>query len=122
MWESKNVLGASLEPCSHDPKTGFFRNGCCDTSSQDRGVHTVCVEITEEFLAFSRAQGNDLSTPRPEFEFEGLKAGDRWCLCASRWQDAKEAGKAPRVYLRSTHRATLHIVSLADLAEHSADE
>lgn len=119
---SLNVLDAELVPCSTDPMTGFFRDGCCNTSPQDGGSHTVCAEMTAEFLAFSKARGNDLSTPRPEFEFSGLKPGDRWCLCAPRWQEALEAGVAPRVFLRSTHRAALAHVSLKDLAEHSADE
>lgn len=117
-----NVLGVRLEPCSRQPLTGFFRDGCCSTGPEDRGSHTVCAEMTEEFLEFSKAQGNDLSTPRPRFEFPGLKPGDRWCLCAARWQEALEAGRAPRVFLRSTHREALSIVSLKDLAEHSADE
>ena len=119
---SVNVLDAELQPCSRDPMTGFFRDGCCNTSPMDGGSHTVCAEMTEAFLAFSKASGNDLSTPRPEFEFPGLKPGDRWCLCASRWQEALKAGVAPRVFLRSTHRAALALVSLKDLAEHSADE
>ena len=119
---SVNVLEAELAPCSEDPKTGFFRDGCCNTGPLDQGSHTVCALMTAEFLEFSKAQGNDLSTPRPEFEFPGLKPGDRWCLCAARWQEALEAGVAPKVLLRSTHRAALAIVSLKDLAEHSADE
>ena len=119
---SISVLDVELQPCSTEPMTGFFRDGCCNTSGADTGSHTVCAEMTAEFLAFSKAQGNDLSTPRPEFEFPGLKPGDRWCLCAARWQEAFEAGVAPRVFLRSTHRAALALVSLKDLAEHSADE
>lgn len=121
-YPSVNVLDADLEPCSQEPLTGFFRDGCCTTGPRDTGSHTVCAEMTAEFLEFSKAQGNDLSTPRPEFEFSGLKPGDRWCLCAARWQEALEAGRAPRVFLRSTHRAALAIVNLKDLAEHSADE
>jgi len=109
---SINVLGGVLEPCSHDPVTGFFRNGCCDTNAADRGSHTVCALVTEEFLAFSRSQGNDLSTPRPEFGFAGLQPGDQWCLCAARFLEAWEAGLAPRVKLTATHRRALDIVPL----------
>ena len=112
---SINVLGEVLEPCGQDPVTGFFRNGCCDTSAMDRGSHTVCAVMTEEFLRFSQRVGNDLSTPRPEFSFPGLKAGDRWCLCAARFLEAWEAGMAPRVALRSTHRRALDIVPLEAL-------
>ncbi len=109
---SKNVLGTELETCSTDPMTGFFRNGCCDTGPLDRGVHTVCSRVTAEFLEFSKARGNDLSTPRPEFAFPGLQPGDKWCLCAARWAEAFEAGKAPKVVLEATHEATLGVVSL----------
>ena len=109
---SLNVLGDPLAPCSTEPMTGFFRNGCCDTGPADRGSHTVCAVMTEEFLAFSKARGNDLSTPRPEFAFKGLEPGDRWCLCAARFLEAHEAGKAPRVSLASTHRRALDIVPL----------
>lgn len=116
-----NVLGGELESCSLDPLTGFYRTGCCETGPEDVGVHTVCVEVTAEFLAFSRLRGNDLSTPRPEFGFPGLEAGDRWCLCAERWQEAFEAGVAPRVVLTATHEATLEIVRLADLKRYSLD-
>lgn len=117
--ESVNVLGGPLKPCSYDPRTGFFRDGCCNTGPEDRGRHTVCVRVTEDFLAFSRACGNDLSTPRPEFGFPGLRAGDRWCLCASRWVQALKAGVAPKVILASTHRATLEVVSLDVLSAHA---
>ena len=116
-----NVLGDRLVPCSMDPVTGFFRNGCCDTSAADRGSHTVCVVLTEEFLAFSKACGNDLSTPRPEFGFDGLKSGDQWCLCAARFLEAYEAGAAPRVKLISTHRRALEIVPLDHLREHALE-
>jgi len=119
--EQRNVFGEPLEPCSLKPITGFYRTGCCETGSEDVGVHTVCVEVTAEFLAFSRLRGNDLSTPRPEFGFPGLEAGDRWCLCAERWQEAFEAGVAPRVVLTATHEATLEIVRLADLKRYSLD-
>ncbi|MEL6476875.1 MAG: DUF2237 domain-containing protein [Pseudomonadota bacterium] len=114
---SVNVLGDTLEPCSMDPMTGFFRNGCCDTNEMDRGSHTVCAVMTEEFLAFSKAKGNDLSTPRPEFGFDGLKPGDRWCLCAARFLEAYEAGHAPRVRLTATHRRALDVVPIDALRE-----
>jgi len=109
---SINVYGKELETCCEDPKTGFFRNGMCDTCSEDRGVHTVCILATEEFLSFSKSVGNDLSTPNLEFEFPGLKPGDRWCLCALRWQEAYEQGKAPPVFLESTHEETLKFVDI----------
>ena len=110
IYLSINVYGKELETCCDNPKTGFFRNGSCDTCSEDRGVHTVCILATEEFLDFSKNVGNDLSTPHPEFNFPGLKPGDRWCLCAQRWQEAYEQGKAPPVFLESTHEETLKIV------------
>jgi uncharacterized protein (DUF2237 family) len=116
--QEKNVLGTALQVCSLDPLTGFTRNGCCETGMHDRGSHTVCAQVTEEFLAFSISRGNDLSTPRPEFDFAGLQAGDRWCLCASRWLEASEAGFAPPVILESCHEKCLEIVSLADLKYH----
>jgi uncharacterized protein len=119
--EQRNVFGDPIQVCSLKPRTGFFRTGCCETGPDDVGVHTVCVEVTAEFLAFSKARGNDLSTPRPEFEFPGLTPGDRWCLCADRWQEALEAGAAPRVVLAATHEATLQIVRLADLKRHGLD-
>ena len=118
---SVNVLGERLAPCSTDPVTGFFRNGCCDTSAADRGSHTVCVVLTEKFLAFSKTCGNDLSTPRPEFGFDGLNPGDQWCLCAARFMEAYEAGAAPRVKLISTHRKALEIVPLDRLREHALE-
>lgn len=118
---SINVLGEVLEACSHDPVTGFFRNGCCDTNAMDRGSHTVCAVMTDAFLDFSKGVGNDLSTPRPEFGFDGLKAGDRWCLCAARFLEAYEAGKAPRVSLRATHRRALDIVPLEALRERALE-
>lgn len=120
-FESVNVLGEPLESCSDEPKTGFFRDGCCNTSTQDVGSHTVCAQVTAEFLAFSKSKGNDLSTPRPEFGFAGLRPGDRWCLCAARWAEALEAGAAPRVYLLGTHQRALEIVSLEDLRAHATD-
>ena len=118
---SRNVLGGALAPCSVSPMTGFFRNGCCDTSAEDFGSHTVCAVMTAEFLAFSRAAGNDLSTPMPQFGFPGLKPGDRWCLCAPRWQEALDAGKAPRVVLTATHEGALEYCELADLKRYAID-
>ncbi|MCC6207987.1 MAG: DUF2237 domain-containing protein [Gammaproteobacteria bacterium] len=117
---SVNVLGGRLEECSTAPLTGFFRNGCCDTSAQDVGSHTVCAVMTAEFLAYSKYVGNDLSTPRPEYGFAGLKPGDRWCLCASRFLQAHEEGCAPKVRLAATHRRALDIVPRAVLDEHAA--
>ncbi len=118
---SVNVLGDRLETCSTAPLTGFYRNGCCDTGPDDRGSHTVCVTVTAEFLQFSKSAGNDLSTPRPEFGFAGLRPGDRWCLCAARFLEAYEAGCAPRVSLRATHRRALEIVPLDILRERSLE-
>jgi len=112
---ARNVLGDRLELCSISPMTGFFRDGCCNTSEEDFGSHTVCAVMTAAFLEFSKSRGNDLSTPMPEFGFAGLKPGDRWCLCAPRWQEAFEAGQAPRVVLRATHEGALDYCSLADL-------
>jgi uncharacterized protein (DUF2237 family) len=116
-----NVFGTSLATCSNKPLTGFFRDGCCNTSDLDLGSHTVCVEMTAEFLEFSRSRGNDLSTPRPDLGFEGLSPGDRWCLCAARWLEAYQAGAAPKVYLTSTHQRALEIVPLALLREFALD-
>jgi hypothetical protein len=121
MDPSRNVFGEQLEACSEKPVTGFFRDGCCNTSTRDRGSHTVCVQLTREFLEFSRFRGNDLSTPRPEFGFPGLNPGDRWCLCAERWREAHAAGMAPRVYLRSTHERALELVPLEHMKAHAAD-
>jgi uncharacterized protein (DUF2237 family) len=118
---SLNVLGGPLESCSLKPMTGFYRNGCCDTGPEDVGSHTVCVVTTAEFLAFSKAQGNDLSTPLPDYGFPGLVPGDRWCLCAPRWQEALAAGSPPRVVLRATHQGALDYCSLADLKRHAID-
>lgn len=116
-----NVLGEPLVPCAFEPITGFFRDGCCRTSEEDVGSHTVCVELTAEFLAFSRDSGNDLSTPHPEYGFPGLKPGDRWCLCAPRWQEAFEAGAAPRVFLLGTHIGALEYADFAALKAHARD-
>ena len=118
--KSRNVLGGELKPCSLDPVTGFYRNGCCETGPHDLGLHTVCAVMTDEFLAFSKAMGNDLSTPRPEFAFDGLKAGDRWCLCAGRWKEALDAGMAPQVVLEASHEEMLAIVTLGVLKDHAA--
>ncbi len=118
---SLNVLGGQLDTCSVSPMTGFFRNGCCDTSREDVGSHTVCVVMTAEFLTFSKAQGNDLSTPMPEFGFAGLKPGDRWCLCAPRWREALDAGAAPHVVLRATEQSALQYCDLADLKRLAVD-
>ncbi len=121
MDESLNVFGEPLDSCSDRPLTGFFRDGCCNTSDQDAGSHTVCVSVTREFLDFSVSRGNDLSTPRPEFGFPGLRPGDRWCLCAARWLEAYEADAAPRVLLRATHRRALDIVPLEKLRAFAVD-
>jgi uncharacterized protein len=115
-----NVVGGALLTCSNAPLTGFFRDGCCATGGADLGSHTVCAVMTDEFLAFSRDAGNDLSSPRPEWGFTGLRAGDRWCLCASRWLEAYEAGRAPEVVLGATHSRTLEIVPIEALLEHAA--
>lgn len=119
--DSVNVLGSRLESCSLSPVTGFYRNGSCDTGPGDIGSHTVCAVVTAEFLAFSRSRGNDLSTPRPEFGFAGLQPGDRWCLCAPRWQEAFEAGAAPDVVLQATHAGALRYCNLEDLQAHAED-
>ncbi len=118
---ARNVLGEPIEICSLKPKTGFFRDGCCNTAPQDVGSHTVCAVMTADFLEFSKSRGNDLSTPVPEFGFPGLKPGDRWCLCAPRWQEALEANRAPRVVLRATHEGALTYCSLADLKRLAVD-
>jgi len=117
----RNVLGTELQECGTDPMTGFFRDGCCRTGPQDAGIHVVCAEVTDAFLDYSKRQGNDLITPKPEWGFPGLKAGDRWCLCAARWKEAFEAGKAPKVALRATHQRALEVCSLDDLKSHAVD-
>jgi len=122
MHPSLNVLGGPLVPCSTDPVTGFFRNGCCDTGPADHGVHTVCAVMTAEFLAMSKYLGNDLSTPRPEFGFGGLKPGDHWCLCAARFVQAHDEGAAPHVRLAATHLKTLEIVPIDVLREYALDD
>ena len=121
MDRSVNVFGEPLEDCNKDQITGFFRDGCCNTSDQDLGSHTVCVRVTREFLDFSLSRGNDLSTPHPEFEFPGLRPGDRWCLCAARWLEAYRHGKAPRVMLKSTHARALEVAPLSVLRKFAAD-
>ena len=118
---ARNVLGEPMEICSLKPMTGFLRDGCCNTASEDVGSHTVCAVMTAEFLEFSKSRGNDLSTPVPEFGFPGLKSDDRWCLCAARWQEALEAKRAPRVVLRATHEGALKYCSLADLKRLAVD-
>ena len=117
---ARNVLGGDLADCSQSPLTGFYRNGCCETGSEDTGQHTVCAVMTEAFLRFSLSVGNDLSTPRPEFDFPGLRPGDRWCLCAPRWKDALDAGCAPMVVLEATHEEVLAIAPLGVLKDHAA--
>ena len=119
--DALNVLGETLAPCSIRPMTGFYRDGCCNTGPEDLGRHTVCAQMSDEFLRFSKARGNDLSTPVPEFGFPGLSEGDRWCLCVLRWREALEAGAAPRVVLSSTHEAALGYVTLEDLKRYAVD-
>jgi uncharacterized protein (DUF2237 family) len=121
MEPSVNVLGGALQPCSTDPVTGFFRDGCCNTGPMDRGRHTVCATMTAEFLALSKYLGNDLSTPRPEYGFPGLKPGDQWCLCASRFLQAHQEGAAPKVRLAATHQATLEVVPVEALQAAAID-
>jgi uncharacterized protein (DUF2237 family) len=121
MPSAKNVLGDPLEPCSFDPLTGWFRDGCCNTGAGDRGLHLVCVQVTAEFLDFSQIAGNDLSTPVPEYDFPGLKPGDRWCLCVTRWKQALEAGVPPPVILAATHVSALEFVSLSELKDYAVD-
>ena len=118
---ARNVLGGPLALCSDDPRTGFYRDGCCNTGRDDVGSHTVCVVMTAEFLVFSKERGNDLSTPMPEYQFRGLKPGDRWCLCAPRWQEAFVAGKAPKVVLAATHEGALEHAELVDLKRYAID-
>lgn len=119
--ESVNVLGGELKPCSLDPKTGFYRDGCCNTGPDDHGSHTICIQASVEFLEYSRFRGNDLSTPIPEYGFPGVKPGQRWCLCASRWLEAHDQGMAPKVYLQSTHRKALEIVPIDKLKPFALD-
>jgi len=119
MTEASNVLGGQLEGCCTNPMTGYYRDGFCRTGGQDFGSHVVCAEMTAEFLEFTKSRGNDLSTPHPEFQFPGLKSGDRWCLCASRWQEALDAGVAPPVILSATHPRALEVVSLNELEKHA---
>jgi uncharacterized protein len=121
MNDEKNVLGGPLAPCSTAPRTGFYRDGRCNTGPEDFGLHVVCAQMTEAFLAFSKETGNDLSTPVPEHGFPGLKAGDRWCICVARWREAFEAGAAPQVVLSSTHEEALAVVSLTALKRHAID-
>ncbi|MGE3476809.1 MAG: DUF2237 family protein [Rhodospirillaceae bacterium] len=118
---ARNVLGGALQMCSAKPVTGFFRDGCCNTGPGDLGSHTVCIVMTAEFLAYSKRMGNDLSTPVPEYAFPGLNPGDRWCLCAPRWQQALDAGQAPKVVLTATHEGALDHCELSDLKKHAVD-
>ena len=119
MNQARNVLGGPLLSCSYSPLTGFYRTGCCDTGPDDVGLHLVCVRVTDRFLAFSRRMGNDLSTPRPEYRFRGLRPGDRWCLCALRWKEALEAGAAPPVVLEATNELALRVIDLDTLKEYA---
>ena len=119
--QDRNVLGGELAPCSMSPRTGFFRDGCCNTGPQDHGLHIVCAQVTREFLQFARQQGNDLISPAPAFGFPGLKPGDRWCVCAATWRQAYEAGLAPPVVLAATHEETLAVIPLHALKEHALD-
>ncbi|MGQ9872248.1 DUF2237 family protein [Leptodesmis sp.] len=121
MTEARNVLGGSLQICCTSPMTGFYRDGCCNTGVGDIGAHVVCAQVTEQFLDYTRAQGNDLSTPVPAFDFPGLKPGDRWCLCASRWKEAFDDGVAPPVVLAATHVSALEYVTLDELKQHAID-
>jgi uncharacterized protein (DUF2237 family) len=121
MTEARNVLGGALQICCTSPMTGFYRNGCCNTGPGDVGAHVVCAQVTEQFLDYTRAQGNDLSTPVPAFNFPGLKPGDRWCLCASRWKEALDDGVAPPVILAATHALALEYVTLDELKQHAID-
>lgn len=121
MEDSLNVFDEPLISCSEDPITGFYRDGYCNTSDGDIGSHTVCIQVTQEFLEYSRFRGNDLSTPMPDFGFPGLAEGDRWCLCASRWLEAFEQGMAPNVFLASTHKRALDIIDLSKLKQHALD-
>jgi uncharacterized protein (DUF2237 family) len=121
MADARNVLGSKLEVCSIAPMTGFYRDGCCSTGAGDFGAHVVCAEVTQEFLDYTKAKGNDLCTPMPAYDFPGLKPGDRWCLCASRWKEALDAGVAPPVVLSATHASALEYVSMAELEQHALD-
>lgn len=122
MPTAKNVLGTDLQTCSTDPMTGFYRDGCCNTGGSDAGLHVVCAVMTDEFLRFSRARGNDLITPNAAFQFPGLRAGDRWCLCASRWKEAFDAGQAPPVVLEATHVSALEFATLEELRFHAYED
>jgi uncharacterized protein (DUF2237 family) len=119
--EDKNVLGGELASCSTSPRTGFYRDGCCNTGPEDHGLHVVCAQVTSDFLRFAHGQGNDLITPAPQYGFPGLKPGDRWCVCAATWRQAYEAGVAPPVVLAATHEETLAVIPLAALKEHALD-
>ena len=122
MADAKNVLGGPLESCSTEPMTGFYRDGCCNTGAGDLGSHTVCAQMTEAFLSYTKAQGNDLSTPMPMYSFPGLKPGDRWCVCAARWQQAYDDGVAPPVALAATHETALQVIPLKILQACALDQ
>lgn len=122
MRRAKNVLGTELETCSVDPMTGFYRDGCCNTGAEDLGMHTVCVQVTEQFLRFSKKCGNDLSTPMEQYQFPGLREGDRWCLCVLRWKEALQSNVAPKVVLNATHISVLEFVDLEDLQRHAIED
>ena len=121
MYEIKNVLGGALIACSMSPLTGFYRDGCCKTGIEDRGTHTICAQMTEEFLVYTKSKGNDLTSPNPNYQFPGLKEGDFWCLCALRWKEALEAGKAPKVKLEASHEKTLEFIELETLKEYAIE-
>lgn len=122
MKEVKNVLGGALIACSMSPLTGFYRDGCCKTGADDSGTHTVCAQITNEFLTFTKSKGNDLSTPIPVYNFPGLKEGDYWCLCVLRWKEALKAGKAPKIKLEATHEKTLEYIKIEELKKHAVEK
>lgn len=119
MQQQLNVLGTELQPCSYDPMTGYYRTGCCENRGDDPGLHTVCARVTDDFLEFSRSRGNDLVTPMPQYGFAGLRPGDQWCVCATRWKEAFDAGRACGVVLEATHLSTLEYIDLADLRAHA---
>lgn len=122
MSDAKNIFGHPLKPCCKNPMTGFYRTGCCETGPEDLGAHVVCIQVTDDFLEFSKARGNDLSTPMPQFEFPGLKEGDRWCLCALRWKEAYDAGVAPPIILSATHEEALKYIPMEELRQFGLDD
>jgi uncharacterized protein len=122
MSDEKNIFGRPLKPCCKNPVTGFYRTGCCETGPEDLGAHVVCIQVTDDFLEFSKARGNDLSTPMPQFDFPGLKEGDRWCLCALRWKEAYDAGVAPPIILSATHEEALKYIPMEELRQFGLDD